>query len=468
MKKTTLVLMLVFPSYFAQTQVNVISSTDGSLIITPKGIRGKLPNDQSQDANNIAIGDGALKANTKSMYNIAIGKNALSTLSFNNAGVPYDAPNIAIGYESLMSNQTLKLEANIIGGYYNTAVGTRSLRDNTSGGFNSAFGNNALRANTTGMNNSAFGAGALDENQSSNNSAFGSGALGANLGGFDNAAFGILSLGSNTGGYQNTAIGSGALFSNKANIGSVAVGYNAMYNADNRTVGVFTNNTAIGYKAMEGSAAAANNTGIGNTAIGTSTLKNYTSGSNNTVLGYNSGNAVTTGSGNTMLGKEAGGTVNVSNKLFIANSNTNNPLIKGDFSTQELKVNGALKVGGTTDAPEAQLDVDGNVHLGTTAIYDGTTTFDPLNPSGKSHLFLNGTGTYTLNGITAPTSSSIDGFLLYISSGSTTTVILKENNAAVGANKIYTHTGSDVTITGRGGATLMYSTGAWRIIGIAQ
>ena len=42
------------------------------------------------------------------------------------------------------------------------------------------------------------------------------------------------------------------------------------------------------------------------------------------------------------------------------------------------------------------------------------------------------------------------------------------NGSAAFADQILTNTGADITITGRGGATLMWSIYGWRMIGIAQ
>jgi len=48
--------------------------------------------------------------------------------------------------------------------------------------------------------------------------------------------------------------------------------------------------------------------------------------------------------------------------LYIANSNTNAPLIKGDFSAQTLIMNGKMTVGGS-QSPDSTLDVKGGVRF---------------------------------------------------------------------------------------------------------
>ncbi|MEM7551407.1 MAG: hypothetical protein AAF363_17125 [Bacteroidota bacterium] len=66
-------------------------------------------------------------------------------------------------------------------------------------------------------------------------------------------------------------------------------------------------------------------------------------GSRNTVLGYRSGYNNSSGSGNIFLGYEAGYSETSSNKLYIDNSNTPNPLIYGDFSSNFIRINGDLE-----------------------------------------------------------------------------------------------------------------------------
>jgi len=81
-----------------------------------------------------------------------------------------------------------------------------------------------------------------------------------------------------------------------------------------------------------------------NVTLGDNTLYFNTSGTNNTILGAGAGEQ-NKGSGNVFLGYRAGSnTSNESNKLFIENSADNIPLIGGDFSTNEVVINGELEV----------------------------------------------------------------------------------------------------------------------------
>jgi hypothetical protein len=84
------------------------------------------------------------------------------------------------------------------------------------------------------------------------------------------------------------------------------------------------NNTLIGYEA-----------GFANGGSGTSQ-------NNNTMLGFRAGYSNIAGSGNVFLGYMAGHVELGSNTLYISNSNTATPLLRGDFSAATLTINGRL------------------------------------------------------------------------------------------------------------------------------
>jgi len=140
--------------------------------------------------------------------------------------------------------------------------------------------------------------------------------------GFSNTANGYQSLNSNTTGSFNTANGYQSLYSNTTGYSNTAHGNGALYN---------------------------NTTGHNNTAIGADALIWNVVGSNNTVLGSRAGAANRDGSGNVFLGFEAGFWETGSNKLYVANSSTNPPLLFGDFAS------GRVGIGTTT--PDAKLTI---------------------------------------------------------------------------------------------------------------
>ena len=149
-------------------------------------------------------------------------------------------------------------------------------------------------------------------------------------------AIGRAALGKNTTGFENVAVGDSALNAN--------------------TTG--DDNTAVGVDALK-----SNTSGSSNTIIGQSALSANTIGERNTVIGLGAGESNITGSGNVIIGYQAGAKELGSNKLYISNSNTESPLIGGDFSSNQVDINGTLNVSGSITADQ-YLDKDGNLlHL---------------------------------------------------------------------------------------------------------
>ena len=184
----------------------------------------------------------------------------------------------------------------------NTSVGYHALSDVTTGYSNTALGYHSLSGNTTGKWNTVIGSSSAE---SSN--------------GDDNTVIGALSLGSNTSGSRNIAIGNNVLNNNSTGSWNIAIGYRAlMYNSTGHS------NTALGYYAGYGS-------------------------SDNSF------------SGCIFLGNEAGKNNTSDNKLYIDNSSTSSPLIGGDFSTNQVDINGTIKITGGTPGNDKVLtsDADG-------------------------------------------------------------------------------------------------------------
>jgi hypothetical protein len=99
----------------------------------------------------------------------------------------------------------------------------------------------------------------------------------------------------------------------------------------------------IGNDAAKNSKTLMNNVIIG-TEAAKGTDSDLVTGNENTILGSGAGFNMSSGQGNVFLGYRAGYNETASNKLYIANSNTATPLIYGDFSTGQLKVNGSLSL----------------------------------------------------------------------------------------------------------------------------
>ena len=117
-----------------------------------------------------------------------------------------------------------------------------------------------------------------------------------------------------------------------------------------------------------------NDKGNNNTYIGSGAGQNgKNTSANNTFLGKQAGYSNSTGAGNLFLGYQAGYSETGSNLLYISNSNTANPLIKGDFSTGIVTINTVLKLTPQADPPgtpaEGQIYADTDHHL---YYYNGT------------------------------------------------------------------------------------------------
>jgi hypothetical protein len=190
-----------------------------------------------------------------------------------------------------------------------TAYGTDTLSQNTSGAENSAFGYYALYGNLTGSSNTgsgylalysnqngtgntAIGGKALYSNVANYNTATGYGALYNNSTGISNVADGFKALLNNKTGEGNTAEGYAALYSNTVTSGNTAEGSQALYY---NSAGTF--NTANGFNALY-----TNGSGNYNTAIGSNALNDNQSGSSNVALGYYAGSNLTKGSNNIDIG----------------------------------------------------------------------------------------------------------------------------------------------------------------------
>jgi hypothetical protein len=421
---------------------------------------------------NTAVGVWALNANTTGNYNTALGFEALR---LNTTGTR----NTASGLAALYENST---------GSFNTAFGQQALRHNTTGNSNTAFGYESGYNNVTGTDNVFLGNQAgynetgsnklyiannsvnppliygdfaagnvglgtinptakLDVNGDAlingvmvgrgagnigSNTVIGANALVANTSGYDNTAIGNNAMMTNTTSHVNTAIGSNALkFDN--GIANTATGADAL---GKHVSGIY--NTATGHVALGDNLTGENNCAFGvaslfhniigndNSAFGTAALF-YNEGNNNTALGTSAGSYNIVGSSNVFLGYQAGFNETGSNKLYIANSSANPPLIYGDFAagnvglgtinpTAKLEVNGQIKITGGTASQFLKADgsLDGNTYLtavveeadefSATAAQTSFTLSQTPSANSKVKMYINGirisNAAYTLSGAT--------------------------------------------------------------------
>jgi len=156
--------------------------------------------------------------------------------------------------------------------------------------------------------------------------------------------------------------------------------------------GVF--NTFIGY------ASGFSNTGNYNTFIGDESGRDHTSGSYNTFLGMDAGEGQTignyntfigygaglynaSGGGNVFVGYKAGANETGSNKLYIDNFETSNPLIYGEFDNDIVTINGKFAIGTKTPSYPMELKTTGR-----------NATFIMQRSDGGALNFVNATSAY--------------------------------------------------------------------------
>jgi hypothetical protein len=238
---------------------------------------------------------------------ILAGGSLLGVTNANTTALGYGAGVVGVSNTLLGQEAGKETEA---AGTGNTAVGRRALALNKVGVGNTAIGESALYR-ATGSESTAVGHEALNNFTSNYATALGAYASAALTTGESCTAVGHLALANNKTGGSNTAIGDSAL-------GKATSGWN----------------TAIG-----ASAGKETTTGANNTAIGFAALNENKTGEKNTTLGAGAGKK-TTGSSNVFIGYAAGEAAEeVSNKLYIANTNTAEPLILGVFPNSELTFN---------------------------------------------------------------------------------------------------------------------------------
>jgi hypothetical protein len=167
-----------------------------------------------------------------------------------------------------------------------------------------------------------------------------------------NVGIGINALRDLTNGDNNTAIGYQSSYKITTGEFNVSVGARSLYNSTTASRNVAIGRSSFYY----------NTSGVYNVGLGYMSGYSNTTGDDNVFLGYRAGYSNSTGSNNVFIGYQSGFYETGSNKLYIDNSSTSTPLIKGDFSantvdingdleTQSLKVNGDLEVTGTIDVP---------------------------------------------------------------------------------------------------------------------
>ena len=116
-------------------------------------------------------------------------------------------------------------------------------------------------------------------------------------------------------------------------------------------------NVGIGYSALSNIT-----TGLGNVAIGYEANYYNQTGDENTMIGAETGGNSTGLSGRIYIGYRAGFYETTDNKLYIENSDSDTPLIYGDFTDgiEQVRINGKFSVGDNSSAFGARSLAGGN------------------------------------------------------------------------------------------------------------
>ena len=148
-----------------------------------------------------------------------------------------------------------------------------------------------------------------------------------------NSFFGYQAGYSNTEGDYNIYIGAGSGDQNVLGHDNVIVGANSG-----------TTGTNFSYSTFVGAGSGLVNTGSENTFLGCWSGNQTTSGFRNTYIGTFTGFNNVGGDDNVFIGYKAGLNETGSERLYIDNSDTNEPLIYGYFGDDWVKINGQLRI----------------------------------------------------------------------------------------------------------------------------
>jgi len=248
--------------------------------------------------------------------------------------------------------------------------------DETSGENNVFLGNQSGQSNTSGASNVFLGYKSGFSNDTGYRNCFiGQEAGYSNINGFYNVFVGYFSGNESAGTFNNTFVGHEAgkstVFANEYDgcynaffgSGSGATNTTGTYNSFFGAFSGTMNSTGSRNAFFGRNAGFQMTTGSENTGIGQNSSRYLKSGNYNTSLGVESGYSNELGSRNIFLGYRAGFSEIGSDKLYIDNSGTADPLIYGEFDNDSLQINGDLNVTGNAS-------VNGKLGVGINPLYN--------------------------------------------------------------------------------------------------
>jgi len=294
-----------------------------------------------QSNTNVAVGYQSLYNNTSAAYNVALGWNAL----YNNNGSTgvKGYGNIAAGAQALYSNTD---------GDNNIAIGSTALKVNTTGIHNMAVGGNSLYSNISGSYNVAMGGSSLFMNTGNNNVSMGEQAFNSKAAGDNNIALGHMAGNLQTSGSNNIVIGSSINLpsvtgSNQLNIGNSIYG-TGLYSATSR-IGINTNNPLATFH-VKGTAR------IDTLPVGTVTDSVVTADASGNLHKRDASSLA----GNDWKTTGNSGTLSTTN--FLGTTDNVSLRIRTN-NTEWAVIDSTGKMGISTTAPTASLDVNGGVRV---------------------------------------------------------------------------------------------------------
>lgn len=353
-----------FTDWSALTVNTPPAATNNYLKLTYQNTMGELKTTSDAYLNGLRIGTG------RSIYNLGIGVSSLNSVT---TGIY----NVSLG-----TNNLTKLTI----GNYNTAIGSYALYENAGGERSVAVGYETMRgygasATLTNTYNTAVGFRALRGNSSSPlkntgiaNTVVGSDAMNFNESGGHNVAVGLLALYKNIKGNNNVGIGANSLQENIAKSFNTAIGFQSQMNINNDTLASNTFNTSVGAYSLKGVTSVGNNTGIHNNAVGAYALNLNTSGSRQNAFGYGA-LFTSTGSYNTGIGDVAGYELTSGSYNVFIGANTGRGITTGSgntiIGTGMADLSPTLSnhvIIGAASLERMRIDQNGNMGLGITAI----------------------------------------------------------------------------------------------------
>jgi hypothetical protein len=252
---------------------------------------------------NSFIGFQAGKSNTIGKQNIFLGYQA------GKANLDGDY-NIFIGYQAGF-NTLGPMPGGFTGGSY--------------GSFNCYIGYHAGFSSIHGSHNTMLGYAAGNQNTSGNNTFIGS-----------------LAGSQNTTGGGNTFLGTEAGSRLDVGADNVFLGRDAGRNVISGNL-----NTLVGSGTGANLGYGNRNVVIGTGAMGDNYFGGKGRGSSNIVIGFQAGYSLTDGSSNIFIGDQAGFSETGSNLFIVENSNSSTPLVYGNFTTKDFRINGNIQYTGT-------------------------------------------------------------------------------------------------------------------------